>query len=445
MPDINQKNGIDMANIASINGQGIPAGGYDASTDTGTFTEDLPDTNTGMIYYGGSFHVGRDENSFIKAVRVLYSSDKDGVFGIVKQNSKNWTKFETNSSSFAGIDTDGKLWMMGSSTGNTHQQSDVETLTQVTGVGDSDTGWTDVSVGEYHVMAINSGKLYGLGRNNEKQLGFSSGNTYSTLTQVGTDSDWQFVSCGARFTTAVKGSSGSMALYSSGQNYVGSTGQGTTSGNTNGFTEALASDSDDYTFILSAADGSMAIKGGKVYMCGSGTSERLGNDSTANVTSFTQTGKTDATTFGTNWVGGTFGNRNNTHLINSSGELWFAGNGGNGRRGDGLGTHAFDGHHVKVSQAGDNWTLICKNTWAGSTSGNFMRHAGINNGRLYVWGFFQSNSSQFGTATEQTATQPTATLVDNTNTCSYAVLDYSTGVGGGGAPSNYGLLAAFNT
>ena len=46
MPDIDQKNGIDMANIASINGQDIAASGgaYDPVADTGTYTETVPTT-----------------------------------------------------------------------------------------------------------------------------------------------------------------------------------------------------------------------------------------------------------------------------------------------------------------------------------------------------------------------------------------------------------------
>jgi hypothetical protein len=449
MPDIDQKNGIDMANIASINGQDIAGGAYDPLTDTGTFTETVP--TTGMIYYGGLQLNGRpyDDSSstsdFIKGPKVLFASDKDGIFGITQQNTKNWTKFESSSNTLAGIDTDGKLWMCGNSTSRTHQSSNLQTLTQVTGVGDSDTGWTDVSVGSGHVLAINSGKLYGLGRNNDREIGITSGNVYNTLTQVGSDTDWQLVSCGRAYSIAVKGVSGSMALYSTGSNASGQTGQGTTSGDTVGFTEALASDSDDYTFITASYDASMAIKGGKVYMCGNGTNEKQGNNSTSNVTSFTQTGKTDASTFGTNWVGGAFGNRTHSHLINSSGELWFAGEGNYRNRGDGSTTDAKDGYHVKVSGVGDDWTLICKNTWAGSTSGQNLPSAGINNGRLYVWGYNSVNAAQLGTATRQTGPNATATLVNNTNTCSYAVIDDSTGVSGGVAQSNRGLLAAFNT
>ena len=54
MPDIDQKNGIDMANIASINGQDVASGGaYDPVAETGTYTETLP--TSGLIQMGGAY------------------------------------------------------------------------------------------------------------------------------------------------------------------------------------------------------------------------------------------------------------------------------------------------------------------------------------------------------------------------------------------------------
>ena len=444
MPDIDQKNGIDMANIASINGQDIAGGAYDPLTDTGTYTETVP--TTGMIMYGGGINLGRTndtslDKNFLKGPAINFSSDKDGVERISQQNTKNWTKFQSSSQTLAGIDTDGKLWMCGSATNRTHQSTNITTLTQVTGVGDSDTGWTDVSVGSTHVMAINSGKLYGLGRNSDNELGLTSSG-YSTLTQVGTDTDWQLISCGYSYSLAVKGASGSMALYSVGNNGNGRTGQGTTSGDTTTWTEAVASDSDDYTFIEASVATSLAIKGGKVYMVGEGNQELQGNNSTADTTTFAQTGKIDASTFGTNWTSGSVSGTACSYLINSSGELWFAGEASKGHRGDGTNTDAKNGYHVKVSGTGDSWTQICRSPLLTGASATKLQVAGIESGQLYVWGNIVL--AYLGT-TSTTAVTNTFTPIDNTNTCAYASLDDGNVGANGGTPNAASLVAAFNT
>ena len=157
MPDITSYNGIDMGDIASINGQDIASGGaYNPIADTGTYTEESG-TETGVYMYGGVptsiGHGNNDSGGYIQGPVLNFSSDKSGVFPHRKQTGnfhRNWTKFETSEHIFAGIDTDGKLWMSADSTNFVHQTSNSNTLTQatsVTGVSD-DTAWTDVSVGD---------------------------------------------------------------------------------------------------------------------------------------------------------------------------------------------------------------------------------------------------------------------------------------------------------
>lgn len=55
MPNIASHNGIDVGNIASINGQDIAASGgaFDPLAGTGTYTEESG-VGTGMFMYGGS-------------------------------------------------------------------------------------------------------------------------------------------------------------------------------------------------------------------------------------------------------------------------------------------------------------------------------------------------------------------------------------------------------
>lgn len=445
MSNIAQKNGIDMGNIASINGNAV-AGSFDPLTSSANdFVETVPTTN--MILYGGT-SVRNRRDSFLNGPKVMFSSDVDGKFAITQQNTKNWTKFESTAWTFAGIDTDGKLWMSGLSNSYTHQSSDFTTLTQVTGVGDSDTAWTDVTVGHQYVLAINSGKLYSMGQNNYGQQGTGNRTYRYSMAQVGSDSDWVMVCASAQQSIAVKGSSGSQALYSTGRNNYGSTGQGTNSGYLQSWTECIASDGDDYSDITMSYYTSFAVKGGKAYVSGfgGGSEELRGDNNTANyIYSFIQTGKIDATTYGTNWTKGHSSNRTHSYLINSSGELWFAGGDRSGYRINTSGS-VKDGYYVKVSNPGDNWTHIARpDLHTTSTSGNSEAKAGINNGKLYIWGYHTTITSQINDTTEITSSTRIPQVVNANNTCNYCHMYVFAAESGGRPNTARGVLACFNT
>lgn len=435
MPNIASHNGIDMANIASINGQNIASGGaFDPIAGTGTYTEES-DVGTGMFMYGGvssALGLGNDAygSGYIKGPAVNFSSDKDGVFPHRKQpgdfSNRNWTKFECSENLFAGIDTDGKLWMSGLSTSLVHQNSNAPTLTQaisVTNVSD-DTAWTDVSVGDDFCLAINAGYLYVIGEAGDGQLGYGYTGDITTLTRVGSSNDWYKVAAGQDHSVAIRGASGSRSLWSTGENNNGKCGSGDNAGDDLSWIERISADSgEDWTFVCCSTENSIAIKAGKVFMCGDAANEAMGNGSVSDVTTFTQTGKIDSSgTFGTNWVSGAFFSGRCSLLINSSGELWHAGESGNGSRGDGSTTDNKSNYHVKVSGSGaaggsDNWTLICPPE-PSSFNPDFT-FAGICNGQLFTWGSFDTEA-QLGHASESSGTLSTATAIQNTNTCSYA-------------------------
>jgi alpha-tubulin suppressor-like RCC1 family protein len=402
MPDISSYNGIDMANIASINGQDIAAGGaYDPVADSGTYTETVP--TTGLIHYGSAKNTGEPLSSTLNwhaEVVVNYSSDKDGVFAIDQVSAKNWSKIDAGRYVFAGIDTDGKLWMKSYSTYFVHQSSNATTLTQatsVTGVSD-DTAWTDVSCGSDFVLAINAGKLFVVGQNGDGQLGTGDTSTKATLTQIGGasgDTDWFAVSAGDDHSAAIKGASGDRSLLTTGENADGKCGSGDTSGDDTSWTERVAADAgEDWTFVEAGNNHTIAILAGKLYVTGDGKNERFGNNSTSDVTSFTQSGRIDAGgTFGTSWVSGSVSGYKSM-LINTSGEVWFAGEASLGT-GSGTTVDAKSNYHVKTSgnaSAGtlgsfggsDQFTAIrCGRQ--GSTQSDYV-WAAINNNTLYVFG-----------------------------------------------------------
>jgi hypothetical protein len=401
MPDITSYNGIDMGDIASINGQDIASSGgaYNPVTDEGTYTETVPTTK--CIAYGTSLKGPIPSSLFDwrphKTVLNL-SSDKDGIFEITQANTKNWSIIETSERIFAGIDTDGKLWMQAYSSAYVHQNHTANTvLTQVTSLsGASDTGWTDVSVSIDFVLAINGGKLFVVGENGDGQLGTGNTTDVSTLTQIGGsggDTDWYKVSAGDDHSAAIKGASGNRSLLTTGENNNGKCGSEDTSGDDTSWTERVAADSgEDWTFVEAGYTHTAAILAGKLFVTGYGLSERFGNDSSANVLSFTQTGRTSSGgAFATNWHSCAIGNYQAMYL-NTDGEVWHAGAGYN--TGSGVNSSAQSGYHVKTSgnaTAGtigslggsDNFTAIkCDRL----KSSGYKMFGGINNGKLYTWG-----------------------------------------------------------
>jgi hypothetical protein len=397
MADITAYSGIDMGDIASISGQDVVSGGaYDPVADTGTYTETVPTTN--CVMYGTSKKGSVPASNFAwRSPRTVLnlSSDKDGVFEITQANTKNWSIIGTSGMIFAGIDTDGKLWMQGVYSFYVHQSSNSTVLTQVTSLsGASDTGWTDVSVGPDFVLAINGGKLFVVGTNGDGQLGTGNTTNVSALTQIGSDTDWFAVSAGDDHSAAIKGASGNRSLLTTGENLNGKCGSGDTAGDDTSWTERVAAVSgEDWTFVIAGYSYSAAVLAGKLYVTGQNQGERFGNNSTTDVLTFTQTGRTSSGgAFATNWHSCSIGTYQSMYL-NTSGEVWHAGAG----YWPGAGTStsaAVSGYHVKCSgnaTAGtmgslggsDNFTSVqCDR----NTSSGYKMWGGINDGKLYTWG-----------------------------------------------------------
>ena len=88
---------------------------------------------------------------------------------------------------------------------------------------DPDTGWQDVSAGNYHSLAIKNGKLYSFGHNTFGQLGNNSNEQSLLPVQVGSKSDWTKVRAGNYHSLAID-SAGS--LWSFGANNYGQLGLG---------------------------------------------------------------------------------------------------------------------------------------------------------------------------------------------------------------------------
>ena len=386
-------NGITMANIAEINGQTVSSGGaYNPVAGTGTYTETVP--TSGLIKFGGIRYQGGSQTTdtsesyprfgYGQSPVVNFSSDVDGSYVRVAETKSDFTHITYGRYSAFGITSTGQMWEIGSS-GSYLAGSETNTFQQITGVGDSDTGWTSVSSSYDGALAINSGKMYYIGANSFGQAG--TGNTtgsYSSWTQVGTDTDWQEVKRARQFSLATKTSSN--VLYSAGRNYAYQTGQGTSSGNTTSWTAI-----DDTNFTNSGItdfgvnyDGGYLITGGEVYIWGDNDSnERFGTNTTADIQIPTQTGKVGGT-FQTDWVTGAITN-NSMHLINTSGELYHTGEGG-GRRGDGSNSDAKDGNFVQIGTDTD-WQEVHADPSGMATSDYGL--SALKGNKVYYWGYNQ--------------------------------------------------------
>jgi|9_EtaG_2_1085328.scaffolds.fasta_scaffold32064_1 alpha-tubulin suppressor-like RCC1 family protein len=145
-----------------------------------------------------------------------------------------WSTFDCGEYVNGGIKTDGTLWMWGSnSRGELGQNDGTWQNRRSSPVQVPGTTWSKISVGEFQVAAIKTnGTFWSWGYNAKGQLGLNEApngqpGSYSSPTQVGTDTTWRDVNIqGAQSCFAVKTDG---TLWSWGYNYKGRLGlnQGT--------------------------------------------------------------------------------------------------------------------------------------------------------------------------------------------------------------------------
>ena len=176
---------------------------------------------------------------------------------------------------------DGKLYSWGSAAngrlGNGTTTPDILSPAQI----GSDVDWEMVCAGAAHSVAIKGGKLYSWGSNANFRtgLGTSSGNT-TTPTQVGSATNWKKVVSGGGATIAL-GNDGK--VWSVGSNVNGGTGQGTSIGNTSTLTQ-IGSDTDWQDIAPSTGAAILAIKNNELRAWGRNLFGALGDNTTTNRT-----------------------------------------------------------------------------------------------------------------------------------------------------------------
>lgn len=135
-----------------------------------------------------------------------------------------WTAV-TISDSFAACGIfNGELYAWGSSTNGLSAQgvTAFTNFTTPTRVG-TDTGWTHVSMGANHALAIKNGELFCWGNNQRGQLGLGYyGGTVNVPTRIGAFSDWTFCYAGSEVSVGIRNNT----AYIWGTNNFGRTGIG---------------------------------------------------------------------------------------------------------------------------------------------------------------------------------------------------------------------------
>lgn len=231
--------------------------------------------------------------------------------------ASNWVWAAAGNAYTVALNSLGELWGCGrNSFGSIGLGASTGKFTTLTQIG-SATDWVTISAGNSHTAAINrSGQLWMCGFNENGQLGLGDTVNRTTLTRVGNDSDWVKVSLGDSHTAALKNNG---TVYTWGMNYYGQLGH--IANSTTPFEDRL-------TPRLAIADISDIASGGFHTMAitndfrikGTGYNQygQLGLGNTSNYSSFGLLQSTEK------WVRVAAGN-NHTLFINSKNELFACG------------------------------------------------------------------------------------------------------------------------
>ena len=156
----------------------------------------------------------------------------------------------------------------------------------------SDSDWKAVSGGDDYSLALKSnGTLYAWGRNDRGQLGIGGTGSETTPRQVGNADDWKTIAAGKNHSLAIKSDG---TLYAWGANHVGQLGNGENGTNFNDKSKdktapiQIGTDRDWQT-ISAGNDYSSALKdAGALYTWGSNVVGELGDGTTTNKSSPTR-------------------------------------------------------------------------------------------------------------------------------------------------------------
>jgi len=276
---------------------------------------------------------------------------------------------------------DGELWAWGSNAfaGQLGDGTRIDRDTP-TRIGER-SDWTHVSAGGNHTKAIREdGTLWAWGHNLDGRtgLGILANTAISIPTQVGTATDWVYVSAGNAHTMGIReDASGNRTLWAWGNNGSGRLGiGGTTSQN---LPQLVGT---NWATVSAGTTHTVAIgTNGSLWAWGSNGNRQLGDGTATNRNLPTRIGTA------TNWASVSAGSVH-TVAIRTDGSLWVWGSNSSSELGDGTTT-------MRASP----FRIGADNDWASATAGNTHTLAIRTTGTLWAWGSNTNGRLGDGTTT----------------------------------------------
>jgi len=267
------------------------------------------------------------------------------------------------------LDTDGNLWTWGHGGHGQLGLGDTNNRPIPTRVTAGAAKWQSVFAGLDHSLALDiDGNLWSWGNNGFGQLGLNGSNDRAIPTQVTAGvAQWQSVSAGSSYSLALDIDGN---LWAWGQGSSGKLGLGDTADKptptkvTQGATKWQA--------VSAGSNHSLALdSAGNLWAWGSGGNGRLGLGSDVANKSIPVQVPTGATKWQAVFAGG-----NHSSALDTDGNLWMWGHGGSGQLG--LGDTDSKNIPTKVTQGAAKWQTI--------SAGNLYSLALDTDGNLWAWG-----------------------------------------------------------
>lgn len=276
------------------------------------------------------------------------ATERDSPTGV---GVKSWLKIAMTTSSAIGlycslgIQSDNTLWASGDNTfgqlgfGNT---TPTDTHLQV----GSDTNWVSVTCGAISSFAIKSdGTLWAWGYNSGGELGLGDTTNRSSPTQIGSGTNWAFVSSGAFHTLAIKTDG---TLWAWGDNTIGELGLGD---NTNRDHPVQVGVGTNWATVACGTDHTLAVKtDGTLWAAGNNAWGQLGIGNTTSHNTFVQIGSA------TNWLSVGGGGDNHSLALKTDGSLYSWGINFSGQLG--IGSADFTPHTSPIHIGSAVWSYV---------------------------------------------------------------------------------------
>lgn len=222
-----------------------------------------------------------------------------------------WASTAAGDGHTVALKTNGELWIWGFNDYGQLGQRDYENRSSPEQVG-TDTDWESVEAGGNHSVAVKTtGTIWACGNNWYGQLGIGNTTDQNEMTQVGTDANWNLVLTGGFWNTGAIKSNGDLWVW--GSNSYGQLGMGTAGQKSS--PSQIGTDS-NWAFISAGNEHTLAIKTNyQLWACGNNSFGQVGNSTTDRANILTQIGTQ------TNWTVASAGG-DHSLAIKTNEELW---------------------------------------------------------------------------------------------------------------------------